>query len=482
MVGIVSWGVHIPWYRMSRKTIGEAMKWFTPGGEAGEKAVANCDEDSLSMAVDAGMNCLDGLDRKKVEGLFFATTSAPYKLRGDAEVIATALDLSADIRSSNFASCTKAGTTALLGAYDAVVSGSLRNVMVCASDCRPTLAGSPQEQTYGDGGVAFILGKDDVVAELEGSYSLSYDFPGSWKSDEEIFEHSWEDRFIRDVGYSKIIPEAISGLLKRCGLSIKDFAKIVYTCPYTREHGSIGKLLGATANQIQDNMIATVGDTGSAYSLMMFVAALEDAKPGDRIMVVSYGSGADALLFKVTDRIKEVKEGKGVRANLARKQELSSYEKYASFRSLLSVDKGTRSEGTESTFSPLSRLWRERRAILGLVGSKCKVCGTPQYPPQRVCVKPGCGAVDKMEPYRFSNLKGHLFTYTADNLAYSINPPHMYGVVNFDGGGRGWFDIADCTQDSLRVGMAVKMSFRRKYYDQKRGIHGYFWKAMPVNE
>ena len=94
MAGIVSYGVHLPRYRMSRSTLAEAMGWFAPLGGMGEKAVANYDEDSLSMAVNAAMNCMDGLDReKKVDGLFFATTSAPYKLRGNAEIIGTAIDL-----------------------------------------------------------------------------------------------------------------------------------------------------------------------------------------------------------------------------------------------------------------------------------------------------------------------------------------------------------------------------------------------------
>ena len=480
MVGITSYGVHIPWYRLSRKAIGEAMGWFTPAGLPGERAMANYDEDSLSMAVNAGMACLEGLGRDRVDSLYFSTTSAPYKLRGNAGIIGAALDLGPQVRTADFTDSTKAGTTALLFACDTINAGSAENVLLCASDCRPCRAGSSQEQTYGDAAVAVFLGKGNVIATLEGWYSLSYDFPDYWKSEEETFEHSWEERFIRDVGYTKIIPQAVSGLLKKYNLSIKDFAKIIYACPHVREHASIGKTLGVEASQIQGNMVTTVGDTGTAYPLMMLVAALEDAKPGDKIMVVSYGGGSDALFFQVTDRIKEIKGEKGIKANLLLKQEFSNYEKYLSFRDLLSIEKGIRAEYTEGTTTQMSRLWRQRQAILGLVGSRCQVCATPQYPPQRVCVKPGCGAIDKMQPYRFSDKKSYLFTYTADNLAYTINPPQLYGMVNFEGGGRYWFDLTDCDQDSLKVGMPVKMTFRRKYYDRPRGIHGYFWKAVPV--
>ena len=480
MVGITSYGVHVPFYRLSRKAIGEAMGWFAPGGSAGERAMANYDEDSLSMAVNAGMSCLEGLERNNVDGLYFSTTSAPYKLRGNAEIVATALDLYSGIKTADFANCTKSGTTALLLACDSIQAGSAKNILLCASDCRPCKAGSSQEQVYGDAAVALLLGKDNVIATLEGWHSISYDFPDYWKSGEETFEHSWEERFVRDEGYTKFIPEAISGLLKKYSLTIKDFAKIIYACPHAREHANIGRALGAEASQIQDNMVNAVGDTGAAYPLMMLVAALEDAKPGDKILVASYGGGSDALFFQVTDRIKEMKKEKGIKASLSLKQEFSNYEKYLSYRDLLAVEKGIRADYTEGTPTQMSRLWRERRAILALVGSRCKVCGTPQYPPQRVCVKPSCGAIDKMELYPFASKKGNLFTYTADNLAYTINPPAIYGMVNFEDGGRYWFDLTDCEQASVKVDMPVKMSFRRKYYDKSRGIHGYFWKAVPV--
>lgn len=95
-------------------------------------------------------------------------------------------------------------------------------------------------------------------------------------------------------------------------------------------------------------------------------------------------------------------------------------------------------------------------------------------------MKPGCGAIDEMEPYRFSDKKGHLFTYTADNLSYSPSPPAIYGMINFEGGGRYWFDFADCDAESLQVGMPVEMIFRRKFADKEHGMNTYFWKAIPV--
>lgn len=480
MVGISSYGVHIPWYRLSRKTISAAMGWLSPSALPGEKAVANYDEDSITIAVDAGMSCLSEFERQKIDALYFASITSPYAERQGAGIIATALDLRPDVRTADFAHSTKAGTTGLISASEVIGAGAATNVMLCASDCRLGKAGSTQEQVYGDAGVALILGKEKSIATLEACHSVSYDFVGSWRATGESFERVLEDRFIQDEGYNKFIPEAVSGLLKKCGLSIKDFAKVIYPCSYLRAHAAIGRKLGAEPGQIQDPLLTSVGDTGVASPLLMLVAALEEAKPGDKILVASYGNGSDALFFQVTKEITEIKPKRGVKAGLSLRKELASYEKYISFRNILPVEKGIRGEEFESYFTPVMRQWRERRAILALCGSRCKRCGTPQYPPQRVCVKPGCGAIDEMEPYRFSDKRGQLFTYTVDNLAYSPSPPQIYGMINFEGGGRYWFDLTDCDAESLKTGMAVEMTFRRKYVDRVRGIHTYFWKAMPA--
>ncbi|MCX6009084.1 MAG: OB-fold domain-containing protein [Chloroflexi bacterium] len=478
MVGIKSYGAYIPRYRMNHNTIFLAVGFLGTFPAPGENAVANYDEDTLSMAVAAGIDCLSGVKREKIDGLYLATTSQPYMLRQNSAIVATALDLQPSIRTADFVGSTKAGTSALLSAFDAVKGGTSSNVLVCASDCRLSKPGSSQEPLYGDGAAALLAGSDDVIATFEGSYSVSYDFPDRWRAAGEKFEHAWEDRFIRDEGYTRMIPEVISGLLKKYNLNIKDFAKIAYPSLYAREHGAIAKRLGAELGQIQDTLLDKIGDTGSASPLMILATALEDANPGDKILVASFGNGGDALFFQVTEKIKKLPDRRGVKKNLASKKELSSYEKYLAFRNLAPVDLGMR--GEESIRTPMSTLFRERKSILSLCGSKCKRCGTPQYPAQRVCVNPDCGAVDEMESYRFSDKKGVLFTYTGDNLAASIDPPAIYGFVDFEGGGRFWFDLTDCDLDSIKVGMPVEMTFRRRYIDEARGVYGYSWKATPI--
>lgn len=478
MVGIKSYGAYIPRYRMNHNTIFGAVGFLGAFPTPGEKAVANHDEDAITMAVAAAIDCVGELKREAIDCLYLATTSQPYLLRQNSAIVAAALDLKPDIRTADFIASNKAGTTALLSAFDAVKGGTSSNVMVCASDCRLSKPGSPQEHLYGDGAAALWVANDGVIATFQGYYSVSYDFPDRWKISTEEFEHAWEDRFIRDEGYIKMVPEAISGLLKKYDLKVNDFAKIAFPGIYAREHAAILKRLGAEPEQIQDTLINSIGDTGAASPLMMLAAALEDARPGDKILVASFGNGSDALFVQVTENIKNLRGRRGVKKHLASKKELTNYEKYLAFRNLAPMDIGLRGEVGIRT--PMSTLYRERKTILALCGSKCKKCGTPQYPPQRICVNPDCGAIDEMEDYRFSDKKGIVFTYTGDNLAASIDPPSIYGLVDFDGGGRYWFDFTDCDLDSIKVGMPVEMTFRRRYADEPTGVYGYAWKTTPI--
>jgi uncharacterized OB-fold protein len=332
---------------------------------------------------------------------------------------------------------------------------------------------------FGDGAAAFLLGSSGVIASLEGCYSTSYDFPDYRRAEGDKFVRSAEDRFIREEGYARFIPEAISGLLKKYKLEAKDFAKLAYPCLNLRDHAAIGKRLGFQPAQIQEPLFAAIGEAGAASPLILLVAMLEEAKPGDNILLASYGNGAEAVFFKVTGEIKKVKDRERLKKSLAYKRELTRYEKYLAFRGIIPVETGS---GGEVATTQLPLTWRERKTVLALYGSKCKRCGTPQYPPQKICVNPDCGAVDEMKDYRFSDKRGVVFSHTADHVASSIDPPLLYGMIDFDGGGRFVFEFTDCDKDSVKIGMPVEMSLRRKYLDESRGIHGYFWKAIPIRE
>ncbi|MEW6529912.1 MAG: 3-oxoacyl-[acyl-carrier-protein] synthase III C-terminal domain-containing protein [Thermodesulfobacteriota bacterium] len=483
MVGIVRHGGYVPRYRLDRRKIYGAMGWMDPSTGAnarGEKAVANFDEDSVTMGVAAGLDCLLGMDRSKIDGLYFASTSMPYKERLNAGILTAALGMRDDVRSADFSGGLKAGTTALVAALESVQSGGARNVMVSAADCRLGRPASAEEMIFGDAAAAFVLGAEEVIAEYKGSYSITYDFGDHYRGEFAKFDRKWEDRWIRDLGYEKFVPLAVNGLLSKYGLKTSDFTTVIYDCHYPAARAKLNKILGIASDNVQVNFQEEIGQSGAAQSLVMLSAALESAKPGDKLLVVSFGSGCDALFFEVTEQINMKNACCGISGCLANRTELDSYEKYLVWRDILPADLGMRSE--EDLWTRWSALWRSRREVLGLWGSRCTKCSTPQFPAQRVCTNPGCGAVDQYEDYLFSDKKGRIMSYTGDMLAASYNPPAIYGAVAFEGGGKYYFDFTDCKLEDLGTGMPVSLSFRRKYFDKRRGISGYFWKAVPVKE
>ncbi|WP_456330059.1 hydroxymethylglutaryl-CoA synthase family protein [Archaeoglobus sp.] len=461
MVGIESMGIYVPKYRLDRKEIFESVGWISRNFLPGERTTANYDEDSITMAVNAAMRC----EHDEVDAVFFASATMPYKERQNAEIIATALDLGSDVTTADFTGSTKAVTTALINAVNCVAAGEAKRILVCAADCRIGRPGSYLEMVSGDGAAAVVVGKEKL-ASIDGYQSISYDFMDTWKIDKDDLARSWEDRWIRDEGYKKFIAEAISKLLENKNVNTSEIAKVAYPCLYPRDFPRIALSLGFSQEQIQDPLITTLGNTGNAHPLIMLAAALEKVENGSKIIVASYGSGSDAVLFTAKENF-PLSETTGVSKKMP-------YRKYLAFRELLPVEKGMRGEEVAPT--PVSVLWRNRREILALVGSKCRKCGTPQYPSQRVCV--ACQSQD-LEPYRFADKKGKIFSFTEDYLAFSVNPPAIYGIIDFEGGGRYWFDITDCEQGELKVGMPVGMSFRRRDFDPRRRVYNYFWKAVP---
>ncbi len=480
MVGIGSFGGYVPRYRLNRMIIFGSMGWLNPviiTNARGEKAVANFDEDSITMAVAAGMDCLRGVDRQSIDAVYFATTTAPYKERQNANIVAGALGARDEIRSADFTGSLKSGTSALLSALEFVAFNGGKAV-VCAADCRLGKMASTQEMVFGDAGAAVMVSDQDVIAEYKGSFSVSHDFVDHLRGANTKYDRMWEERWIRDVGYQQFIPQAVQGLCSKYGMSPADFDRIIYPCYYGGARKNINKALQVEQEKVQDDMLATVGDSGSAHPLLMLAAALETARPGEKILLVSYGSGCDALWFEVTENIEKMQDGRGVSRWLARRADLDNYQKYLVWRGMAPAETGIRGETDKET--RWSLVWREHKAILGLWGSKCRKCGTQQFPPQRLCINPDCQALDEMDPVYLADKGGTVFTYTGDMLAASVNPPAIYGNVNFNGGGRTLMDFTDCTVEDLSVGMPVEFSFRIKFYDPKRDITNYFWKAIPA--
>ena len=476
MTGITSIGAYIPMYRLDRQEIGRM--WRAKGGR-GEKAVAGYDEDAVTMAVAAAQDCVRLQDKqidKQADGLYFATTTAPYKEKQSAAIIASVLDLDKRCGTADFTNSLRAGTTALKSALHAVKSGSARQVAVIASDCRPGAPKGRFEQLLGDGAAALMVGSSDLIASIEGSHSIFSEFTDVWRTEADAFVKSGEGRFIDEVGYMPLMQEAIAELMKSCSFSPGDFSKVVFSAPDAREHADLAKKLGFDPAQVQDPFFTLIGHTGTASALVMLVAALEEAHPGDRILFANYGDGCDAFILRVTEEIARVREKPMMKERLERKRSID-YGTYLNWRDLVSFEASSLPERAEPS---LASRWRERKVISSLNGVKCKKCGTPQIHPigqaVRICV--ACQSKDAFEEYKFSDKKGRLFTYAVDQLQPTKNPPGLNGVIDFDGGGRLICELTDYDLDRVKIGMPVEMTFRRLF--QGKGIVNYFWKAKPV--
>ena len=465
MAGIAAFGAYIPRYRLGGATDG----W----NSRAERSVANFDEDSVTMAVAAGLDCLAGRDRELIDGLLFATTTPPYAEKGCASIIATALDLRRDIFTADITDVLRAGTTALKQALDSVAAGSARQVLVIASDNRQGAPKGDAERNSGDGAAAFIISAEDVIAEHEGSYSISENMMDVWRSAGDQFIRSWEDRFAIEEGLERILGDAIAGFMERQGIAAKDVAKLALYAPDGRRHAQLARQMGFAPEQVQDGMFGRLGNTGAAFVPMLLASTLEDATPGQLIVAASYGDGSDVLGFRATPAAGNGQTGNGVSGHLNTGKPLDSYETYARWRDVWLTDAASRRPQAQSP--SVSALWREGDRNIRFYGAACNQCGFVQYPPQRVCVK--CQARDDSTPLRLSDRPGRVFTYSMDYLAGTTDTPLVIAVVDFDGGGRALCMVTDRELDEIQVGMPVQMSFRKLRV--VNGIHNYYWKAVP---
>ena len=474
MSGIISYGAYVPLWRLSRDAIGAAWGRASLGGE---RSIANNDEDTVTMAVEAVLDCLAGTDRDSIDGLYFASTTAPFREKQCASLVAAAADLKPDIITADFGNSLRAGTSALRAALDAVNSGSAQNIIVVAADCRLGYPRSDYEQNFGDAAVALLVSKNGKpIANVKASYAISNEMYDVWRLDKDTFVQSWEERFLIEHGYIENMSKAITGLMKKQNLSAGDITKTVLYAPTARTQQQLARQLGFDPKtQLQDLLNNNLGVCGCAHALLLLAAALETAKEGDKFLVASYGDGSDAFFIEVTAQVDKVKTGRrGVKGFLASKQALPTYERYLSYRGVLELQPGE----PFRLFPAASVSWRERNWATRLHGSKCKSCGLITFPIQRVCYN--CQAKDNYEEVRLSDKRGKVFTFSLDNLAGRSDDPLIpQTVIESDlENTRIYCVMTDCDPKEIKIGMPVEMTFRRFY--EGAGMYIYFWKCRPI--
>ncbi len=478
MVGITGYSVYVPRLRLQRSAVAKAHLWSDPsyaGKGCGERAICNWDEDAVTMGVEAA-RALVGDERP--DALLFASTSGPFLDRQQAGIIATALSLEGDIRTLDITAAQRAGLGALTQACASVRAGA-GQVLLVASEHRRALAKSTGELAWGDGAVGVTVGSGNPLLELVDGTVNTVDFLGHYRASSQAFDYDWEERWIRDEGLAKIVPDAIATLLHKAGVAADAIAHFILPSTIARAAGLVARRAGLAPESVVDNLAGQLGETGTAHPLFMTMHALETrVQPGDYVLVCSFGHGCEALLFKAGEALANHRSSQSVAAALAARQPEDNYFKYLAFNGLVQTDEGKRGEAADYQTS-LSTAYRKRDMLLGLVGGRCIRCGTLQFPRARVCVNPQCRATDTQEPHSFRDEPAKISSWSADYLAYTPNPPSHYGMIDFENGGRLMTDFTDIDVGEIDVGMPVEMRFRIKSMDRPRGLPRYFWKAVP---
>ena len=481
-VGIHAFGAYIPKARLQREVMARAYSWFNPSLASlgqGERAIANWDEDALTMAVEAARNALTPQQYRQIDGLYLASTSLPFQDRQNAGIAAEAMHLGNDLHTMDITGSQRAGTSALLTALQIAV-GNRRNTLVIGGEKRQTKASSPLQLTAGDGGTALLVGPGEGVAALVGYATQSVDFVDHYRGQNQPFDYVWEERWVRDEGFLKIVPNAVRQALSNGQVAASEIDHFCFPSPAKRVAGMLAKTLGISDSAVRDNLQGRTGEAGSIHALLMLTHALEEATPGQLILIAGFGQGCDALLFRTTEQLLTQRPMKDLKQLLSAGCPNENYHRYLAINDLVTIEQGLRAEVDKQT--GLTTLYRNREMLLGLIGGRCETCDTLQYPKSNLCVNPDCGALNTQTDHSFSNMPCKVNSYTADRLTYSPDPPAYYGMVQFDQGGRAMLDFTDIFSDSeLSVGQAMRLMFRVKDYDVARGFRRYFWKAVPID-
>ncbi len=332
--------------------------------------------------------------------------------------------------------------------------------------------------TNGDGAVAFLLGKEDVIAEIDWFDSYTDEIQDVWRMQGEKFIRQAEERFVQDLGYARVVRNSVGKSLKKRGAAGDKYAKF---CGNFADPKSIGRLVAKFGfnpeTQVDGALNQSVGDTGAAMALMNAALALENACAGQSILVAAYGNGCDVLSIRATEKIAGFPFARKISDQIQQKIMMSSYSKYLIWRGLIDVAQTPRPPLVERQPTPPAQ-WREVKWELTLSGTRCQECGTPQYPPQRVCMI--CKAKDKMDRYCFNRVPAKVTTFSNDYIMETLDSPVTTTVVDFEGGGRMICDMTDRKLEEVVVGMDVEMTFRKLY--TVGGIHNYWWKCTPVRK
>ncbi len=340
-VGIVGYGAYIPRYRLPGREI--ARVWTDGLGPAPvqEKAVAGVDEDVVTMAIEAARNalfCAGVVDPGRIRAVWVGSESHPYAVKPSSTIVAESIGAPADVLAADWEFACKAGTEAVQASLGVVGSGMAEYTLSIGMDTAQGRPGDALEYTAGSGGAAFILGPaEESYAVYQGSYSYVTDTPDFWRRAGEAYP-SHGDRFTGEPAYFAHTLAAASNLMEMMNSSPSDYNYAVFHQPNVKFPARAAKLLGFSPEQIGPGLLANeIGNVYSGSCMVGLTAILDIAEPGDRILMVSYGSGAgsDAFDLRVTGRISELPEDRLTTADYIARRRAIDYGTYVRFRDKL---------------------------------------------------------------------------------------------------------------------------------------------------
>lgn len=340
-VGIIGYGAYIPRYRVPGADI--AKLWVGRGsGTVKEKSVPGLDEDVITMSVEAARNALarGGIHAHQLRAVWIGSESHPYAVKPSGTVVAEAIGATPHISAGDWEFACKAGTEAMVAAMGLVGSGMGRYALAIGADTAQGRPGDALEYTAGAGCAAFIIGPgEEALAVIEAAYSFVTDTPDFWRRAEQKYpEHG--QRFTGDPAYFKHITSAGEALLQMTGTTAQDYASAVFHQPNPKFPQRAANLLGFNDEQIKVGLLnPLIGNTYAAAALVGLTAIFDVAKPGDRIFVVSYGSGAgsDAFVIRVTDAIEERRAKASFTMDYVNRRTQIDYATYARYRGKLDM-------------------------------------------------------------------------------------------------------------------------------------------------
>jgi len=341
MVGIVGYGSYLPRYRIKVESI--AKEWGSDpealkrGLQLFEKTVPGIDEDTITISVEAAKNALNraNINPKEIGALYIGSESHPYAVKPSGTVVIDALGIGPHVHVASYEFACKAGTEAMYNAYGLVKAGEMKYAMGIGADTSQGAPGDALEYSASAGGAAFIMGKENVVAEILFTTSYTSDTPDFWRREHEYYPRH-AGRFTGEPAYFKHLVTAGKILLKKSEMKPEDFKYAVFHMPNGKFPQMAGKKLGFTKEQLETGWIVPwMGNTYSGSSPTALAAVLDVAEPGDKIFMVSFGSGAgsDGFVFEVTDKIKDVQDkAVKLRDMLDNNKIYLDYGEYAKFR------------------------------------------------------------------------------------------------------------------------------------------------------